>query len=175
MSKRNVCILAGAGLGVWLAATLFYGAFGTELIERAFWFYALNAFLAAVFDIGETDHMGRCLTFRVLPFVSAALMDALDAKLGNLLGQLRLTAWKQRGKLLAPNAPEQIATAQRAYATVGQALQYLIAHLVAVTVVDLFEVIQVEQQKSQRAAIFAGLLELALGALEEVPAVAALG
>lgn len=36
-----------AGLAVWAAATLFYAAFGGGLLESAFWFYALNAFLAA--------------------------------------------------------------------------------------------------------------------------------
>lgn len=36
-----------AGVVVWTAATLFYAAFGGGLLEAAFWFYALNAILAA--------------------------------------------------------------------------------------------------------------------------------
>ena len=47
MSKQDVAIFALAGLLAWLAATLFYAAFGGALLEKAFWFYALNAFAAA--------------------------------------------------------------------------------------------------------------------------------
>ncbi|WP_421738638.1 hypothetical protein [Caulobacter sp.] len=49
MSKQDGLIFAGAGLGAWLAATLFYAAFGGGVLESAFWFYAINAFLAAAF------------------------------------------------------------------------------------------------------------------------------
>ena len=54
-------------------------------------------------------------------------------------------------------------------------LQHLIAFLVAVTVVDALEVIDIQQQKGQRRAVFAGAVERLLSTLEEVPAVAALG
>ena len=47
MSKQDVIIFTGAGLLAWLAATLFYAAYGDGLLEKAFWFYALNAFAAA--------------------------------------------------------------------------------------------------------------------------------
>lgn len=47
MSKQDVAIFAVAGLLAWLAATLFYAAYGGDLLEKAFWFYALNAFAAA--------------------------------------------------------------------------------------------------------------------------------
>lgn len=47
MSKLDVAIFSLAGLLVWLAATLFYAAYGEGLLEQAFWFYALNAFAAA--------------------------------------------------------------------------------------------------------------------------------
>src|SRR3990167_252974 len=90
-------------------------------------------------------------------------------------GQGRLAAGKERGELFAANTPEQVATAQRGSTAVGQTLQDLVAHLVTVAVIDQLEVVQVDQQKGQRAAEFAGLLELALGALEEMSAVAALG
>ncbi len=49
MSKLDGLIFAGAGLGAWLAATLFYAAFGGGVLDSAFWFYAINAFLAAAF------------------------------------------------------------------------------------------------------------------------------
>ena len=49
MSKQDGLIFGGAGLGAWLAATLFYAAFGGGVLESAFWFYAINAFLAAAF------------------------------------------------------------------------------------------------------------------------------
>lgn len=47
MSKQDVVIFAVAGLLAWLATTLFYAAYGDDLLEKAFWFYALNAFAAA--------------------------------------------------------------------------------------------------------------------------------
>ena len=47
MSKLDVAIFSLAGLLAWLAATLFYAAYGNGLLEQAFWFYALNAFAAA--------------------------------------------------------------------------------------------------------------------------------
>ena len=47
MSKQDVAIFAVAGLLAWLATTLFYAAYGGDLLEKAFWFYALNAFGAA--------------------------------------------------------------------------------------------------------------------------------
>lgn len=49
MSKQDVLVFGGAGLGAWLAATAFYAAFGAGVLESAFWFYALNAFAAAAF------------------------------------------------------------------------------------------------------------------------------
>lgn len=47
VSKLDVAIFAAAGLLAWLAATLFYAAYGGGLLEKAFWFYAVNAFAAA--------------------------------------------------------------------------------------------------------------------------------
>jgi hypothetical protein len=47
VSKLDAAIFTFAGLLAWLAATLFYAAYGGGLLEMAFWFYALNAFAAA--------------------------------------------------------------------------------------------------------------------------------
>ncbi len=47
MSKQDWIGFSGAGAAAWLAVTLFYTAFSGGLLESAFWFYALNAFLAA--------------------------------------------------------------------------------------------------------------------------------
>jgi len=47
VSKLDAAIFGLAGLLAWLAATLFYAAYGGGLLEKAFWFYALNAFAAA--------------------------------------------------------------------------------------------------------------------------------
>jgi hypothetical protein len=47
VSKLDAAIFSLAGLLAWLAATLFYAAYGGGLLEKAFWFYALNAFAAA--------------------------------------------------------------------------------------------------------------------------------
>ena len=46
MSKQDLIGFSGAGLLIWLAASAFYAAFGEGLLEIAFWFYALNAFMA---------------------------------------------------------------------------------------------------------------------------------
>src|SRR5215217_4917529 len=47
VSKQDGMVFGVAGLLAWTAATAYYAAFGGALIERAFWFYAVNAFLAA--------------------------------------------------------------------------------------------------------------------------------
>lgn len=85
MSKRNVCILAAAGLGAWLSATLFYGAFGNALIERAFWFYAFNAFLAAALVTFGFQATARLLRIprgrRLFPALAFVLPGAAAANL----------------------------------------------------------------------------------------------
>lgn len=48
MSKQDGLVFGLAGLVIWAAATAYYVAFGPQLLESAFWFYAANAFLAAV-------------------------------------------------------------------------------------------------------------------------------
>lgn len=47
MSKEDGAVFGFAGLFAWMAATAFYLAFGAGLLEAAFWFYVLNAGLAA--------------------------------------------------------------------------------------------------------------------------------
>lgn len=47
MSKQDVVAFSLSGLVAWAAATAYYVAFGPQLFETAFWFYVLNAFLAA--------------------------------------------------------------------------------------------------------------------------------
>lgn len=44
MSKQDGLTFGVAGLLAWAAATAYYAAFGGALLERAFWFYAVNAF-----------------------------------------------------------------------------------------------------------------------------------
>jgi hypothetical protein len=46
VSKQDVIGFSIAGLLTWLTASAFYAAFGESLLETAFWFYALNAFMA---------------------------------------------------------------------------------------------------------------------------------
>lgn len=47
VSKQDAVTFSLAGLVAWAAATAYYVAFGPQLFEQAFWFYVLNAFLAA--------------------------------------------------------------------------------------------------------------------------------
>lgn len=52
MSKEDGLTFGLAGFLAFVASTAWYAAFGAGLLERAFWFYAANAFLiggAAVF------------------------------------------------------------------------------------------------------------------------------
>lgn len=48
MSKQDGLGFGLAGVVSWAASTAYYVAFGPALLESAFWFYAANAFLAAV-------------------------------------------------------------------------------------------------------------------------------
>ncbi|MNP03215.1 hypothetical protein D3C76_950950 [compost metagenome] len=54
-------------------------------------------------------------------------------------------------------------------------MQHVVAFLVAVGVVDRFEVINIQHQKRQRLALLPGVCELAVSAFEEMMAIAALG
>lgn len=47
MSLRTLGLFGAAGLSAWILATVFYAGFGGRLIETAFWFYVLNAAIAA--------------------------------------------------------------------------------------------------------------------------------
>ena len=48
MTYKTLGIFALAGSIAWTGATLFYAAFGGAMIERAFWFYAVNAVITGV-------------------------------------------------------------------------------------------------------------------------------
>lgn len=83
MSKQDGMIFAGAGLGAWLAATLFYAAFGGGLLESAFWFYAINAFLAAALGTFVFHITARLLRVRrgrrmlpMLTFITPGLIGS---------------------------------------------------------------------------------------------------
>lgn len=45
MSKEDGLTFGLAGLAAFLVSTAWYAAFGSGLLEKAFWFYAANAFL----------------------------------------------------------------------------------------------------------------------------------
>ncbi len=48
----------------------------------------LDAFLADVLEVGETDYLGRRFAFRVLAAEAGFLIDPLDAECPNLLGDI---------------------------------------------------------------------------------------
>lgn len=48
MTYKTLGVFALAGAIAWIGATLFYGAFGGPLIERAVWFYIANAVITGV-------------------------------------------------------------------------------------------------------------------------------
>ena len=84
MSKQDVAIFAVAGLLAWLATTLFYAAYGGDLLEKAFWFYALNAFgaaAAATFVFQVTARLRRIpRDQRLFPALAFALPVVVGAE-----------------------------------------------------------------------------------------------
>lgn len=85
VSKQDVISFSAAGLLTWLMASAFYAAFGESLLETAFWFYALNAFMAtgaaamafqSIIRIRQTPRNARllpALTFALPGLVAGAL------------------------------------------------------------------------------------------------------
>ena len=111
-----------------------------------------------------------------MPFVAEhQRLDFLAQPLGHLQGHLRWATRQDGGEFFAANAPEQVATAQYPATAFRDAPQHLVALQVAVGVVDVFEIIDVQQQERQRGALHAGVVEGLVGEFEEVSAVAALG
>lgn len=85
MSKQDIIGFSGAGLLTGLVASAFYAAFAEGMLEAAFWFYALNAFLAtgasvaaflAVARVRHTSHHDRAVpaALFVLPALTAGLL-----------------------------------------------------------------------------------------------------
>jgi len=85
VSKLDAAIFSLAGLTAWLAATLFYAAYGQGLLEQAFWFYALNAFAAAAgvtFAFQATARLRRTpRARRVFPALAFGLPILVGAEL----------------------------------------------------------------------------------------------
>lgn len=89
MSKEDGLTFGLAGLAAFLVSTAWYAAFGTGLLEKAFWFYAVNAFLvggAVVFLFHVTSRLRRLPRRHRLPaaavfaapgLIGAAIMLAL--------------------------------------------------------------------------------------------------
>jgi hypothetical protein len=84
VSKQDWIGFSAAGLAAWLAVTLFYMAFSGGLLESTFWFYVLNAFLAAgamssaFYAIGKLRHTaGRDLPPRIAAFVAPGLIGGV--------------------------------------------------------------------------------------------------
>ena len=89
MSKEDGLTFALAGLAAFLVSTAWYAAFGSGLLEKAFWFYAANAFLvggAAVFlfhvatrlrRLPRSRRLAAAAIFAAPGLVGAAIMLAL--------------------------------------------------------------------------------------------------
>lgn len=77
MSKEDGVTFGLAGLAAFLVSSAWYAAFGTGLLEKAFWFYAANAFLvggAVVFLFYVTTRLRR--TPRRKRLLAAAIFAA---------------------------------------------------------------------------------------------------
>ena len=62
MSKEDGLTFGLAGVVAFLVSTAWYAAFGSALLEKSFWFYAVNAFLvggAVVFLFHVTSRLRR--------------------------------------------------------------------------------------------------------------------
>ncbi len=97
--------------------------------------------------------------------------DVLQYAAGEIVGEvLAIHPHLQDGKLVTAEAADHVARTQAALQPAGHALQQAISHEVAVPVVDLLEVVEIEPQ--QREAL-AGIIrfELVLEALAEMEAV----
>lgn len=81
MTYKTLGVFALAGAIAWICATLFYGAFGAPVIERAAWFYLANAgitgvILAVLFSgltkatrIGRAGRLASALAFATPSFL----------------------------------------------------------------------------------------------------------
>jgi hypothetical protein len=83
VSKEDGVVFGFAGLLAWMAASAFYLAFGGGLLERAFWFYVLNAGLTAlwmtfVFEAASRLRRTPC-DRRILPAMIFAAPGAICA------------------------------------------------------------------------------------------------
>ena len=97
--------------------------------------------------------------------------DILEDAMREVVGQLlAVDADLQDRELVAAEPPDDVAGAQAVLEPVGDALQQAVAHQMAVLVVDLLEVIEIDpvQRKAQPWIV---ALELLLEALAEVEAV----
>ena len=106
--------------------------------------------------------------------VETQTLNLLLQAFRDLHRHVRRAPRKHRRKFLPANPPEQITATQRSPPALGNPLQHIVALGVPVTVVDHFEVINVQQQKRHRRTLQPRLFKLAVGAFEEVSAVAAL-
>ena len=102
---------------------------------------------------------------------NAGAVDGCAQPFGGVDGELLVGFGQQHGEFLAPQAAEDVHVAEGGVAQVGDGLEHDVAHLVAVAVVDLLEVVDVEHEHREGAAVAVGAAELLLGALHEMAAV----
>ena len=115
MSKLDAFWLVIAGTLTWVAATVFYVTFARNVIEHAFWFYALNALL-----IGAALTIFYELTIRLRQVFRAARPWAgVFYALPGLAGAAVVTA---RFQSLFPDLPPESLGRYAALILVGYAL-----------------------------------------------------
>lgn len=117
MSKQDAFWLAIVGALTWAAATAFYVTFARNVIEHAFWFYALNALL-----IGAALTIFYELTTRLRQvFRVARPWAGVFYALPGLFGAAIVTA---RFPTLFPDLPPESLGRYAALILVGYALMF---------------------------------------------------
>ena len=120
-------------------------------------------------DAGGTAQLQLTDQVRRLQGLQDLLADSLDLPGGIL--RVRLQVFQQHDKLIAAQAGHGVAAADRMAETLGHQAQQLVAGLVAMQVVDVLEVVQIEKhQRGKLALARAGGLRL-LQTVEQQPAV----
>src|SRR5690606_13925923 len=118
---------------------------------------------------GDADAQGHQQQFALHRQV---VLGGLSAQLlGDLPGMVQVGLAQQQQELLSSPAADDVGAAQTAAQALGEGLQRLVAGVVAVAVIEPLELVEVDQQRAQRALLALGVLQRLPGQQVEAAAV----